>query len=46
MDDMSMLITADNLNDLQIELNYTLNYMSAWFSVSGLSLNIEKTNIV
>jgi len=46
MDFMSILITADNLNDLQTELNCTLNYMSAWFSVSGLSLNIEKTNIV
>lgn len=31
MDDISMLIAADNLNDLQTELNCTLNYMSAWF---------------
>jgi hypothetical protein len=41
-----MLIAADSLNDLQTELNCTLNCMSAWFSVSGLSLNIEKTNTV
>jgi len=31
MDDLNMLIAADNLNDLQTELNCTLNYMSAWF---------------
>lgn len=31
MDDLSMVIAADNLNDLQTELNCTLNYMSAWF---------------
>jgi hypothetical protein len=29
MDGMSILIAADNLNDLQTELNCTLNYMSA-----------------
>jgi hypothetical protein len=31
LDDLSMLIAADNLNDLHTELNCTLNYMSAWF---------------
>jgi hypothetical protein len=43
---MSMLIVADNLDDLQTELNCTFNYLSEWFSVGGLSLNTEKTNIV
>jgi hypothetical protein len=45
-DDTSLLITAKNLNDLQTKLNFTLNYMNEWFSVNGLSLKIEKTNII
>jgi hypothetical protein len=45
-EDMSMLITANNLNDLQTKFNSALNYMNEWFSVNGLSLDIDKTNIV
>jgi hypothetical protein len=45
-DDMRMLITANNFNDLQTKVNFTLNYMNEWFSVNGLSLNIDKTKIV
>ena len=45
-DHMSMLITANNMNGLQTKLNSTINYMTAWFSVDGLSLNIEKITIV
>lgn len=45
-DDISVLITANNLNDLQTKLICSLNYMSAWFLFKGLSLNIEKTNVV
>jgi hypothetical protein len=41
-----MLITANNLNDLQTKFNSTLNYMNEWFSVTGLSLNIDETNTV
>jgi hypothetical protein len=41
-DDTSVLINANNLNDLQTKVNFTLNYMSEWFSVNGLSLNIGK----
>jgi len=40
-----MLTIANNLNDLQIKLNSTLNDMIAGFSVKGLSLNIEKTKL-
>jgi hypothetical protein len=46
VDDTSVLITANNLNDLQTKFNSTLNYMNEWFSVNGLSLHIDKTNIV
>ena len=46
MDDTSVLITANNLNDLQTKFNSTLNYMNEWLSVNGLPLNVDKTNIV
>jgi hypothetical protein len=45
-DDMSVLITANNFNDLQTKVNFALNYMNEWFSVNGLSLNIDETKIV
>jgi len=41
-----MLITANNLNDLPTKLISILNSMSAWFSVNGFSLHIEKINTV
>jgi len=44
-DETRVLTTANNMNDLQIKLNSTLNCMSAGFSVKGLSLNIEKKKI-
>ena len=43
---MSVLITANNLNNLQTKLISSLNYMSAYFLVEGLFLTIEKTNVV
>jgi hypothetical protein len=45
-DDKTMLITANNLNDLQAKLNSTLNYVTTWILVIGLSLNIKKTNTI
>ena len=44
-DDMSVLISVNNFNNLQKKLNPTINYMSGWFLVNGLSLNIAKTYI-
>jgi hypothetical protein len=44
-DDTTMLITADNMNDLQTKLHSTLNYMTTWILVNGLSPHI-KTNTV
>jgi hypothetical protein len=45
-DDTTMLITANNLNDLKTKLYSTLNNMNKWILVNGLSLNIEKTHSV
>jgi hypothetical protein len=45
-DDMSTLVTAKDLKDLQIKVSSTLNYVSNWFSSNGLSFNMEKTNII
>jgi hypothetical protein len=42
----TMLITADNLNDLQTKLNSTLNYVFTKILVNGLSLYIERTSTV
>jgi hypothetical protein len=44
VDNTSVLITASNLSELQTKCTYILNYMSTWFVVNGLSLNIKKTN--
>jgi len=41
-DDKTMLITANNLNDLQTKLNPTLNYVTTWILVTGLSLYIKR----
>jgi hypothetical protein len=46
-DNTTMLITADNLNDLQTKLNSTpLNYVTTWILVNVLSLYIEETSTV
>jgi hypothetical protein len=45
-DDMRVLIMVSGINELQTKFNSMLNYMNAWFIANGLSLNIEKTNIV
>jgi hypothetical protein len=45
-DDTTMLIIANNTNDLKAKLNSTLNNMNTWILVNGLSLNIEMTHSV
>jgi hypothetical protein len=45
-DDTSILVTAKNLKDLQIKVRSTLNHVSNWFSSKGLTLNMEKTDII
>jgi len=44
-DDTSILLTARSTKELKTKINYMLHYMIDWFSVNGLVLNIEKTNI-
>jgi hypothetical protein len=47
VDDTSVLNTAKSINnELQIKAKAALDYMSKWFLVNGLILNIYKTNIV
>jgi hypothetical protein len=44
--EISVLITANNLKDLQMRSSSILNYMSKWFAANGLSLNIDKANAI
>jgi hypothetical protein len=44
-DDTSILLTARSTKELNTKINSMLHYMIDWFSVNGLVLNIEKTNI-
>jgi len=39
-------VTASNETELKTQISQTLNYMTEWFSVNGLSLNTDKTNIM
>jgi len=45
-DDTSVLLTAKKNKELKTKINCTLNYMTGWFSANGLTLNMEKTNIM
>jgi len=45
-DDTSVLVSANNLKDLQTKIDSTLYYISGWVSFNGLTLNMEKTNMV
>jgi hypothetical protein len=44
--DISVLNTANNLHDLQIRSAPILNYISTWVAVNGLTLNIDKRNVI
>ena len=43
-DDMSVVIPADSLSELEAKSTSVLNYMSKWIAVNGLILNIGKTD--
>jgi hypothetical protein len=45
-DDTSVLVTANNNIELKLQLHFTLNKISNWFTVNGLLLNMEKMSIV
>jgi len=35
-----------NFKELQVQAKTTMDYMSKWFLVNNLTLNIDKTNII
>ena len=45
-DDTSVLVSAINLKDLQTKIHSPPHHISEWFLFSGLTLNMEKTNII
>jgi len=45
-DDTSVLLTAKNDPDLKSKIKHKLDYLIEWFSVNGLALNMEKTNLM
>jgi hypothetical protein len=45
-DDVSVILTASNETELKTQISQTLDYMIEWFSVNGLSLNMDQTNIM
>jgi hypothetical protein len=45
-DDTSGLISGNSLQNLQIKSVIVLNALSKWFTMNGLSLNLEKTKIM
>lgn len=45
-DDTIVLIIAKNLEDLQMRSASVLSHRSKWCVVKGLSLNVDKTNVI
>jgi hypothetical protein len=45
-DDTSVLVSAKDLEVLEVKGNITLNHITDWFSINGLTLNMEKTNFI
>jgi hypothetical protein len=45
-DGTGVLITAKNFEDLKMRYTPVLNGVSKWFLVTGLYLNINKTNVM
>jgi hypothetical protein len=44
--DTSSLITANNVHDLYTKSASTLFHMDEWFTVNGLSLNLDRTIVI
>jgi hypothetical protein len=45
-DNTSVLLTAKKDEELKTKINCMLDYMIGWISANGLTLNMEKTNII
>jgi len=45
-DNTSVLFSTKKLKNLQSKIDSTLHYISEWFLFSGLTLNMEETNMI
>jgi len=45
-DDTSILIQATNIMELQVKVSDTIHHIKEWSLVNGLTLNLNKTNII
>jgi len=45
-DDTSILIQATNIMELQVKVSDTTHHIKEWFLVNGLTLNLDKTDII
>ena len=45
-DDVCYKVTASKEPEIKTQISQTLNYMIEWFSVNGLSMNMDKTIIM
>jgi len=46
VNDTSVLVSAKNLEDLKSKVDFILHHITDWFSFNGLTLNMDKTNII
>lgn len=45
-DDGCVIVSASNQQELRSKLTKVMNEVASWFSVNGMILNVEKTNII
>jgi len=45
-DDTSVLVSAKDLEELEVKVSTTLHHITDWFSINRLTLNMEKTNCI
>jgi len=41
-----VLVSDKDLEELELKVNIILNHITDWFSINGLTLNMEKTNFI
>jgi hypothetical protein len=46
LQDMSATVTANNLQDVHTKFVCTITQINEWFSANGLTLNVDKTNVI
>jgi hypothetical protein len=45
-DDTSVLVSGDNIHEIQTKFSHVLNSLNLWFTRNGLSLNMKKTKVL